>query len=111
MAGRDTDRPSVAGGPAGHVPVLLDEAMRLLAPAAGGIFIDYLARGRFHLVLRNPDVLSPADLSALTEHAAPVENPAIAGKQATGAAVLNSTPVEVPQTANLGLEEIRISNE
>lgn len=78
---------------------------------AGGIFIDYLARGRFHLVLRNPDVLNPTDLSALTEHAVPIENPAIAGKQATGAAVGTSTPVEVPQTANLGLEGIRISNE
>ena len=78
---------------------------------AGGIFIDYLARGRFHLVLRNPNVLNPADLSALTEHGAPIENPAIAGKQATGAAAGNSIPVEVPQTANLGLEGIRISNE
>jgi hypothetical protein len=78
---------------------------------AGGIFIDYLARGRFHLVLRNPDVLSPTDLSALTEHAAPVENPAIAGKQAAGAAPVTSTQVEVPQPANLGLEGIRISNE
>ena len=78
---------------------------------AGGIFIDYLARGRFHLVLRNPEVLSPADLSALTEDAAPIENRATAGKQAASAAAGLPTLVETPQTAHLGLEGIRITNE
>ena len=38
MTGRDPI--VVAGGPAGHVPVLLDEVMSALAPEAGGIFID-----------------------------------------------------------------------
>ena len=38
--GRDTIADGVAGGLARHVPVLIEEAMRFLAPAAGGTFID-----------------------------------------------------------------------
>ena len=38
--GRDTTADGVAGGPARHVPVLVEEVMRFLAPAAGGTFID-----------------------------------------------------------------------
>ena len=39
-AGRDDSGGDVAGGPARHVPVLVEEAMRFLAPDAGGTFID-----------------------------------------------------------------------
>ncbi len=38
MAGRDIK--NVAGGLAGHVPVLLDEVLKALEPNTGGIFID-----------------------------------------------------------------------
>jgi 16S rRNA (cytosine1402-N4)-methyltransferase len=38
MAGRGTN--AVAGGPAGHVPVLLDEAIELLDPKPGEVFVD-----------------------------------------------------------------------
>ena len=40
MAGHDTTADGVVGGPARHVPVLIEEVMRYLAPAAGGTFID-----------------------------------------------------------------------
>ena len=33
---------------------------------AGGLFVDYLVRGRYHLVPKNPEVLGPSDLAALT---------------------------------------------
>ena len=40
MAGSGTLVDSVAGGPARHVPVLVEEVMRFLGPAAPGTFID-----------------------------------------------------------------------
>lgn len=33
---------------------------------AGGIFVDYLVRGRYHLVPKHPDIVSPDNLSPLT---------------------------------------------
>ena len=41
---------------------------------AGGIFVDYLVRGRFHLIPKHPEKLGPMNLSALTSPAAPTEN-------------------------------------
>jgi hypothetical protein len=78
---------------------------------AGGIFIDYLARGRFKLVMRNPEVLSPDTFSALTEPAAPVENPASAGVQAPGVATGDHLETHASQAPNPGLKGIRTTNE
>jgi 16S rRNA (cytosine1402-N4)-methyltransferase len=39
-AGGGVDATSAAGGPARHVPVMLEEVVHFLAPAAGGTFID-----------------------------------------------------------------------
>ena len=78
MAGHDTKR--VAGGPTGHIPVLLEEASQYLAPAAGGVFIDgtfgnggytraILAAGAFVIAIdRDPDAIAAgADLASRAE--------------------------------------------
>ena len=33
---------------------------------AGGLFVDYLVRGRYHLIPKHPEMLGPNDLAALT---------------------------------------------
>jgi hypothetical protein len=46
---------------------------------AGGLFADYLVRGRCHLIPRHPQVLSPDSLSLLTAPPVPKDNSASAG--------------------------------
>jgi hypothetical protein len=74
---------------------------------AGGIFADYLARGRFHLILKNPLILSPDSLSLLTAPAVATENPVSAGAQAPGAAALDADENQPPPAAKSGLVEIK----
>ena len=78
---------------------------------AGGIFVDYLAQGRFRLALRNTAVLTPQTLSSLTDLPVSEENPASAGMQAPSA--VESEPAETltSQSTQSGLEGIRITNE
>jgi hypothetical protein len=51
---------------------------------AGGLFVDYLVRGRYHLIPKHPEVLGPATLSALTDSAYPAQNPESAVLQTSG---------------------------
>jgi hypothetical protein len=63
---------------------------------AGGLFVDYLVRGRYHLIPKDPMVLGPENLSALmatrltrarlTAPSSTQENSSIAGVQAPRAA-------------------------
>ena len=46
---------------------------------AGGLFVDYLVRGRYHLIPKNPTVLGPDNLTALTAPSSTQENSASAG--------------------------------
>ncbi len=67
---------------------------------AGGLFVDYLVRGRYHLIPKHPETLGPSELAALTADAGQDENP-------EGAQI--STPVQAPRAAENGLPELPAS--
>ena len=74
---------------------------------AGGLFINYLVRGRYQLIPKNSAVLGPENLSALTLPSSTQENSAIAGVQApnavdSGSAIgLTATPMAAGANSNL----------
>lgn len=74
---------------------------------AGGIFIDYLVRGRFHPLPKHPPVLSPGNLAALTAPSGSGDNPDSARTQVSGAAAVaeRSADVLLAPAANDGLKE------
>ena len=74
---------------------------------AGGLFVDYLVRGRYHLIPKNPTVLGPDSLSALTAPSSTQENSASAGEPARGAVV--ATPIAT--RANQDLQGTSAVNE
>lgn len=60
----------------------------------GGLFVDYLVRGRYHLIPKDPEVLGPDNLSTLTMPALPTENLASTG-----------IPVDHPSSAESSAED------
>jgi hypothetical protein len=78
---------------------------------AGGLFVDYLARGHFHLIPKHPHILGPENLSALTAPARATQNPDSAGAQAPGVASGGSAETQAPEKANSGLMEIKVNHE
>lgn len=78
---------------------------------AGGIFVDYLARGRFHLVLRSPEVLNPSELSSLTDIPSAVENPARGDEHSSNAAANRQPETSTARVVNTNLEGIGISHD
>jgi hypothetical protein len=78
---------------------------------AGGLFVDYLARGRHQLIPRHPLLLAPDNLGALTAPAPVAQNPLSAGIQAPSAAADGSAETEETDTANSGLTEIKVAHE
>jgi hypothetical protein len=44
---------------------------------AGGLFVDYLVRGRYHLIPKNPQIVGPENLALLTGGPASAENSAL----------------------------------
>jgi hypothetical protein len=78
---------------------------------AGGLFVDYLVRGRHHLIPRNPQQLMPDNLLALTVQSRSMQNPESAGVQAPSATVSGPAETEATATANSGLKEIKDAHE
>jgi len=84
----------------------------LLNPyVAGGLLVDYLVRGHFHIIPSDPQVLSPDNLSALTVPAADPQNPDSAGELAPCVAAAGSPETSASETANSGLEGIKALHE
>jgi hypothetical protein len=73
----------------------------------GGLLVDYLVRGRYHLLPKHPEVLGPDDLAPLTRTGASGENPAIAGAQVPSAVPIASAATRVVAGAQSGLIEIK----
>jgi hypothetical protein len=78
---------------------------------AGGLFADYLVRGRHHLIPRQPQLLVPDNLRALTGPVQEAENPGSTGAQAPRAAASGTTEVNAAAAANSGLKEIKVTHE
>jgi hypothetical protein len=77
---------------------------------AGGLFVDYLVRGHFHIIPKKPQMLSPQTMASLTHTGDPTENPVSASDQAHGDAESGFT--EIPSAAaNSGLKEIMATHE
>jgi hypothetical protein len=71
---------------------------------AGGLFVDYLVRGRYHLIPKHPGVLGPENLAALTAPAATEENAASAEAQVPGAVPGGADATQAAVGANSGLK-------
>jgi hypothetical protein len=78
---------------------------------AGGLFVDYLVRGRHRLIPKNPQLLGPENLLALTAAARAAQNPLSAGAQVPSAAAGSSAETSATAAANSGLTENKVSHE
>jgi hypothetical protein len=82
----------------------------LLNPyVAGGLAVDYIARGRYKLIPKHPQLLGPDHLAPLTDSAEAAQNLLSVGAPAPIAALSAETPLVEP--VSTGLEEIRIAYE
>jgi hypothetical protein len=79
---------------------------------AGGLFVDYVVRGRYHLIPRDLPKLMPDDLDALTPSGTSTENRLSARAQVHSVADSGGR-AEMPSatTVNSGLKEIMATHE
>jgi hypothetical protein len=78
---------------------------------AAGLFVDYLVRGRYHLVPKNAEKLDAENLSALTASSLTAQNPSSAGIQAPSAAAGNPVETQFSVTAYSGQKEMKAMHE
>jgi hypothetical protein len=88
---------------------------------AGGLFVDYFVRGRYHVIPKHPQVLTPDDLvawahsspanSSLTAASQAAQNPESAGIQAPGAAAGSTVKKEASLPVDSGLKEMKATHE
>jgi hypothetical protein len=78
---------------------------------AGGLVVDYLVRGRYHLIPKHPEVLGPDNLSALTAPTPSPQNSASAGEQAPSAAPGVPAAMPVDDGANSDLKGLGVADE
>jgi hypothetical protein len=78
---------------------------------AGGLFVDFLVRGHFHPIPRNPPVLGPDNLFELTSATGVEQNSGSAGGQAPSAAAGDSLELQPSEPANSSLREIKAIHE
>jgi hypothetical protein len=78
---------------------------------AGGLFADYLVRGRHHLIPEHLQMLAPDNLLALTAQAGAVQNPDSAGAQVPSAAASGTAEVNATAPADSGLTETKVAHE
>jgi hypothetical protein len=83
---------------------------------AGGLIVNYFARGRHRILPRHPLVLAPDDLTAwahpaLTDATPTAQNPVSAAEQAPGAAAIGPADTPGAGTANFSPQESEASHE
>jgi hypothetical protein len=78
---------------------------------AGGLFVDYLVRGRYPLLSQQPAILTPDELSLLTSDGPAAQNPGSAGALGTGAAGDAAVRLSGPPAASAGMKEIVATHE
>jgi hypothetical protein len=78
---------------------------------AGGLFVDYLIRGRYHLIPKHPEVLGPMNMTPLTYAYDAEQNPESAQIQASRAAENSILETSSTSSAHSGLREVVAEHE
>ncbi len=76
-----------------------------------GLAVDYLARGRYRLFTKRPEVLGPQNLSVLTASPGPRQSPLSAGEQPAQPGADAPSSLQTTAEANSGSEESRTTSE